>query len=101
MTGAQRPRRSLADRLWTLHRWLYPGMRVKRWVGLGLIGLAVLLLGAALMRPAQSLDALSAPNRALRWIGRTLHHPIEGGPLQRRLGLIPVFGGAGLGLHAF
>lgn len=33
-------------------KWLYPGMRVKRWIGLGFLGLILFLLGAAIMLQA-------------------------------------------------
>ena len=51
-------------------RWLRPGMRIKRWVGLIGIGLCVAALGIAFLNHAHPVDILSPANRLLHWIGR-------------------------------
>lgn len=51
----------------SLAKWLIPGMRVKRWLGLAVLGLGVILLGAALLNHGRPADIFSLPNRLLRW----------------------------------
>ncbi|MGC8669363.1 MAG: gluconeogenesis factor YvcK family protein [Chthonomonadales bacterium] len=51
-------------------KWLYPGMRVKRWLALAAIGIAVGLLGASLLLKGEPVDALALPNTLIRWIAR-------------------------------
>jgi uncharacterized cofD-like protein len=50
-------------------KWLYPGMRVKRWITLGLLGFCFALLGFSLANHGRSLDLLSLPNRFWVWVG--------------------------------
>ena len=50
-------------------KWLYPGMRVKRWLALALGGLCLALVGLALFNHTQPVDALSLANRFVRWSG--------------------------------
>jgi uncharacterized cofD-like protein len=52
----------------SLAKWLIPGMRVKRWLGLSVLGLGFILLGAALLNHAHPVDIFSLPNRLLRWV---------------------------------
>ncbi|MCX6361284.1 MAG: YvcK family protein [Armatimonadetes bacterium] len=54
-------------------RWLQPGIRVKRWLLLALVGGALLLLGLSLVRQAQPLDLLALPGRI--WQRVDVHFP--------------------------
>ncbi|MBV9848631.1 MAG: YvcK family protein [Armatimonadetes bacterium] len=51
-------------RLFSTLKWLYPGMRVKRWMVLTLIGLALALVGLAL---ATNLEMIQWLNTVLEW----------------------------------
>src|ERR1051326_3971499 len=51
-------------------KWLYPGMRVKRWLMLALLGVGLALLGLALANHGRPLDLFHLPNLFWNWIGR-------------------------------
>src|SRR5579862_7298228 len=53
-------------------KWLYPGMHVKRWVGLGFIGLLVFLVGTSMTIQARR-DAPPLAVRIARWIILHVH----------------------------
>lgn len=65
---ASMPRRAAAN-----VKWLYPGMRVKRWLVLATLGVCIALLGMALLSPLRSLDLLAFPNHFWGWLGKTTH----------------------------
>lgn len=50
-------------------RWLYPGMRVKRWIALALVGLCAGLLGLSVLRGGAPIDALAPFTWLLQAIG--------------------------------
>jgi len=76
-------------------KWLYPGMHVKRWVGLGFIGLMVFLTGTGVINQEhRTHDPLLV--RAARWIINNVHLGIRPGTL----GLLLTVCGAGLCLFA-
>jgi uncharacterized cofD-like protein len=58
-------------------KWLYPGMRVKRWLLLSIFGVAVTLLGVALAYRDRPLDLLALPNQMWDALGRMLHMSFE------------------------
>lgn len=49
-------------------KWLYPGMKVKRWISLAIAGVVVELLGFALYNHAHPFDILAFANRFWNWI---------------------------------
>lgn len=51
-------------------KWLYPGMRVKRWLTLAFLGVCCTILGLALANQGRPLDLFGIPNGFWRWIGR-------------------------------
>src|SRR5258708_37649542 len=51
-------------------KWLHPGMRVKRWLTLALLGVCLSLLGLALANHGRPLDLFTLPNLFWNWIGR-------------------------------
>jgi uncharacterized cofD-like protein len=57
-------------------RWLFPGMRIKRWLGLAAFGFFVALFGVALRNHAQSVDVLYPVNQLILGIGRRWHFAI-------------------------
>jgi uncharacterized cofD-like protein len=76
-------------------KWLYPGMHVKRWVGLGFIGLLTFLLGAGVMNQVHKQgEPLSV--RSARWLITHVHLGIRPGTL----GLLLTLLGAALCLFA-
>jgi uncharacterized cofD-like protein len=61
-------------------KWLYPGMRVKRWLSLALVGLLVILMGAALFNHARPVDFFTVANNFWNWLEmRTSLRLMEGG----------------------
>ena len=82
-------------------KWLYPGMRVKRWALIAMLGVLVALLGIALMHPAESWDALSLPNRLLQWVARMAHISLTAGGVAHWAGLSFVVGGIALVVFGF
>lgn len=77
-------------------KWLYPGMRVKRWLALAAVGIAVGLVGAALLLRGEPLDALALPNALIRWIGRRAGVDLRSHPAAVWAGA--AMAAAGLGL---
>ena len=53
-------------------KWLYPGMRLKRWGCLALIGLLLLMLGSAVSIESRK-EGFPLPYRAADWIIRNVH----------------------------
>ncbi len=94
--GNSLPRRALSS-----FKWLYPGMRVKRWALVALLGFLAALLGIAVMHPAEPWDALSFPNRFLAWISHITHMSISAGGLAHWSGLTMALGGVGLVVFGF
>lgn len=82
-------------------KWLYPGMRVKRWTLIAMLGVLVALLGIALMNPAESWDALLLPNRILQWFARFAHVRLTPGAVAHWTGLSLVAVGIGLLVFGF
>lgn len=78
------------------YKWLYPGMRVKRWLGLALLGLLLILFGFAIFHHAQPVDVLAPVNALVRWIDQTWDPAaLDPGP-ARWTGLILMVAGVGL-----
>jgi len=76
-------------------KWLYPGMHVKRWVGLAFIGLMVFLTGTGVMNQVnRGREPLLV--RAARWIINNVHLGIHTGTFGLLLSLF----GAGMCLFA-
>ena len=69
-------------------KWLYPGMHVKRWVGLGFIGLTVFLVGTGVINQEHGhRDPLLV--RAANWVIHNVHLGIHSGTLGL---LMAIFG---------
>ena len=68
-----------------MFKWLYPGMGMKRWGFLALLGLLVLMAGAAVSIESRQEDVFPLPYRAANWIIKHVH-----------LGVSPGFLGAGM-----
>lgn len=51
-------------------KWLYPGMRVKRWIMLAMVGVFLALMGIALANYGHSFDLLALPKHFWAWAGR-------------------------------
>lgn len=80
----------------TTLKWLHPGMGVKRWVSLGLLGLLLFLLGTGVITQAHAgSDPLSV--RLARWIIHNIHLGMRPG----MLGVALTFLGATLCFVAF
>jgi len=77
-------------------KWLLPGMRVKRWLMLALIGLGVVLLGFALFNQARPIDALSFANHLLRWLSHRWQISLMEGGFATWGGLLLTLIGAGI-----
>ncbi|MDW8207858.1 MAG: YvcK family protein [Chloroherpetonaceae bacterium] len=78
-------------------KWLYPGMRVKRWIALGALGLGLLLLGVGI-RSQTYLPGEEPPLiRAARWTTANVYL----GMPPFTMGLAFSIGGALLGTFAF
>jgi uncharacterized cofD-like protein len=82
-------------------KWLYPGMRVKRWTLAALLGALTALLGVAIMHPAESWDALSLPNLILHAFSRLTHVRVSPGAAAHWTGVAFVVAGIGLLLFGF
>jgi uncharacterized cofD-like protein len=52
-------------------KWLYPGMRVKRWLVLALVGLFFALFGLSLANHGRSVDLFILPSLFWRWMTET------------------------------
>lgn len=55
------------DRFLALMKWLYPGMRVKRWFALAALGLCVSIVGLAVMRNGRPVNILKPADALLTW----------------------------------
>jgi uncharacterized cofD-like protein len=58
------------SRLRTSLKWLYPGMRVKRWIALAFLGLLVFLIGVGVIIQAHSPDSPTLAVRIADWVIR-------------------------------
>src|SRR5215470_10045374 len=63
------------SRFRTSLKWLYPGMRVKRWVGLGFLGLLVFLVGMGVIIQAHAPGDKPLAIRVADWV---IHHSRTG-----------------------
>ncbi|MEP6754976.1 MAG: YvcK family protein [Chthonomonadales bacterium] len=86
---------------WALHslKWLYPGMRVKRWLGLSFLGLFVSLMGVSLAFRNRPLDLLAIPNNIWDGLAYLLHFSHAQWPNTILIGWIIIL--SGLGICAF
>jgi uncharacterized cofD-like protein len=75
-------------------KWLHPGMRVKRWLLLALIGLAVALLGLSLYNHAQPMDFLAWGSRFWNGLERRLNVALTQGATSGWGGMALVAAGA-------
>ncbi len=85
------------SRVQTLGKWLHPGMRVKRWIGLGFVGLLIFLTGLAVLTQAHAPGHDSLSIRAARWLIANVHVGIR----PSTLGLLATVAGLVLCLFAF
>jgi uncharacterized cofD-like protein len=93
-------RRSTGVSFLDLLKWLYPGMRVKRWCLLALGGVLVALMGTALAYRTRPLDLLAVPNRAWDFLGRMLRFSPERWNAAEWTGGLIAAAGVGLALYA-
>jgi len=63
----------LMMRIFNWTKWLYPGMRVKRWLSLTLVGVAMVIVGLALLMRASILDLISILNSVAEDVYNVLH----------------------------
>jgi uncharacterized cofD-like protein len=61
-------------------RWLAPGMRIKRWVGLAAIGFFIALFGVAIRGHGQPVDVLYPVNQLISGINERWHLHLAEGP---------------------
>ncbi len=80
-------------------KWLYPGMRLKRWGFLALIGLLLLMLGSAVSIESRK-EGFPLPYRIADWVIRNARLGVSPGVLGAALivlgGLLGVFALAGI-----
>ncbi len=55
------------------YKWLYPGMRVKRWCGMSVIGIIICAFGISLIYRERPVDLFAGPNAFWDMMGRFLH----------------------------
>src|SRR5438046_495723 len=84
-------------RLLAALKWLHPGMRVKRWVVLGLIGLLIFLAGMGVIMQSHREDSKPLAVRVAEWIIANVHAGVGSGTL----GVILTLLGALLCIVAF
>jgi len=82
-------------------KWLYPGMRVKRWILLAIFGIAIGFLGFAFFNHAQPVDALTLANRIVRWIAAKWQMRVEDHPAATWLGVGLMVVAGGIVLYSF
>ena len=87
-------------RLRALLKWLYPGMRVKRWLCLLLVGAVVAVLGLAAVGLASGWDPLRQADRAVLWLAREAGVATQGNPLVLWSGAFVAAAGVALCLFA-
>ncbi len=75
------------NKLGTTVKWFYPGMRIKRWIALSLIGLLVAQLGISALTHGKALDMLVISNRIVRALPFTKHSPIYSVLLSSPVGI--------------
>ena len=78
-----------------MFKWLYPGMRVKRWLGTMGVGIAMVAVGVYL---AVGLHIAETVNEATRWI--LDRSRINVAPLSAALGIVMIAAGLLLVLYA-
>ncbi len=75
------------------YKWLYPGMRVKRWCGMSVCGIIICLLGISLTYRERPVDLFAAPNQFWDVMGRLFHVSFRTAPWGGWAGAsISVFG---------
>jgi uncharacterized cofD-like protein len=85
------------NRLRAAMKWLYPGMRVKRWIALGFCGLLIFLVGMGILSQAHAPGDLPMAARIADGIIRRVHLNLRPGGL----GLLFVSFGTALCILAF
>ena len=82
-------------------KWLYPGMKVKRWLSLALFGICIAMLGAALFNHTRPLDVFSLSNLFWGWVGRHWHITLQHGTTGSWLGASMILTGVAVLFFAF
>lgn len=62
-------------------KWLYPGMRIKRWIALGFLGLLVFMVGVGVIIQAHAPGDLPLAVRIADWVIRNTHVGLRPGAL--------------------
>ena len=69
-------------KLWqTSLKWLYPGLRLKRWIVVGFCGLGLFLIGMGVIIDAHAADSDPLAVRVAKWVVRHSHVGLRPGEL--------------------
>ncbi len=82
-------------------KWLLPGMRVKRWLALGIIGACIAMLGIALVNHGRPMDALSPWNHLIQMASDRWNVALSKSDAAFGAGLALLACGVGVFIYAF